>query len=77
MRRPENALLLWSSICVAAGFATMLVLEVARHLQYLRHRDSGCVPSTQHWCLIASAISSVFLVAGFVLMVMWVGRRCG
>ena len=35
-----------SLLCFAAAVATFLVLEVARHVQYRRHRGSGFVPGT-------------------------------
>ena len=77
MTHPENGLLIWAGVSVGAGFATMLVLEVARHLQYLRHRDSGYVPSTQHWCFVATVICFAFCLGAFVLMVLWGIKRFG
>ena len=54
---------------------TMVVLELARHLSYRKHRDGGYVPGTQHWCLVASIISYVFCFAGIVLIVLWAVAR--
>jgi hypothetical protein len=70
-----NTLLHLAGVCLAAAAATFVVLEIARHRHYLKHRDSGFVPSTQHWCMLASLIQGVFVLAAVVLMVLWAITR--
>ena len=46
----------------------MLVgLEVARHLQWKKHKDSGFVPGTQHWCMITTLIAGASGITGLIL----------
>ena len=68
-------LLASSAICTGAAFLIFVVLEIARHLHYLKHRDSGFVPSTQHWCMYATFLAGAFELAAIVLMVLWVLNR--
>jgi hypothetical protein len=63
--------LLAAVVCTGMAFATFVILEIARHLQWRRHRDSGYVPGTQHWCLAASLVATVFCGAAVVCLIMW------
>jgi hypothetical protein len=58
-------------VCTGMAFATFVILEIARHLQWRRHRDSGYVPGTQHWCLAAVLVAAVFCGAAVVCLIMW------
>ena len=48
----------------------LVVLEVARHLRYLRHRDSGFVPGTQYWCTMATGVAALFMLGSIVFLVL-------
>ena len=75
MKHPENVYVTWAGVCIGAGIMTMVVLELARHLSYLKHRDTVPVPGTQHWCLVASIICYVFCFAAIVFIVLWAVAR--
>jgi hypothetical protein len=63
--------LTYSAICVVISVLVFAVLEIARHFQYLRHRDSGFVPGTQHWCIYALIVAVPFELAAIVFMILW------
>ena len=58
-------------ICVAATFLIFTVLEIARHCQYLWYRDTGFVPSTQHWCMYAIVAAVPLELAAIVCLILW------
>ncbi len=64
--------LIYAGICTGLAMLTFLILETARHLQYRRHRGSGFVPGTQHWCMIAVVIAGVFELAAIVFLFLWI-----
>jgi hypothetical protein len=64
-----------SLACTAAAVLTVVVVDVLRHLSYLKHRDSGFVPSTQHMLLWASLIMAPLILAGLVFLVLFVVYR--
>jgi hypothetical protein len=43
----RGVLLMFSAVSMGAAVLTFVVIEWLRHRSYLRHRDSGDVPSTQ------------------------------
>lgn len=68
-------LLLSAAICTGAAFLTFVVLEIARHLQHRKYRDSGFVPGTQHWCMVATMLAGLFELAAIVMLVLWLIQR--
>jgi hypothetical protein len=62
-------------VCTLAGIATFVVLQWARHRQFLKYRDTGFVPSTQHWVAAATLIAGIFFAAAFVFLVLWLKYR--
>lgn len=63
-----------AAVCTGLAFATFGFLEVARHLQWRKYRDSGYVPSTQHWCMIATLVAALLLGGAVLCLVMWAAR---
>ena len=63
--------------CTAGAALTFVTLEIARHVQYLKHRDSGFVPGTQHWCLAATLVAAAFEAAAVAFLVLLVRSRGG
>jgi hypothetical protein len=67
--------LIHAGICTGAAAITFLVLEFARHLQYRKYRDSGFVPGTQHWCLLAVFIAGGFELLAVGFLILWIAQR--
>lgn len=66
-----------AGIFIGLAIATQVLLEIARHLQWRKHRGTGFVPGTQHWCLFAVVIS--FICSGLCIacLIMWAISRSG
>lgn len=63
--------------CVAGIFVTLVGLEVARHIHFLKYKDSGFVPGTEGWRLIASLIIVLFMLGAVGFLVLWSRSRAG
>lgn len=50
----------------------LIGLEFARYANWKRHKDSGFVPGTQHWCMITMLVGWTSGITGVVLFL--IGR---
>ena len=64
-----------AGIFTGLAIFTFVVLEVARHWQWRRYRESGFVPGTQHWCLAATCVAGVFELAAIGSLIVWGMQR--
>ena len=47
----------------------LIGLDVARHIHWMKHRDLGFVPSTQHWVMVTCLISILCGLSGLILFI--------
>lgn len=64
-----------AGVFTGLAIATFVILEIARHLQWRKHRNSGFVPGTQHWCFIATCVAGVFEILAIISFIVWGVQR--
>src|SRR5262245_25743461 len=61
--------------CTAGAILTFVVVEWLRHRSYVKHRDSGFIPSTQHIVFAGLFVAGAFELAAVVFLVLYVASR--
>lgn len=59
-----------ATVCIVATVLTFVGMEWLRHRSYLKHRDSGFVPSTQGIVLVGLFIAGILEVAAVLFLIL-------